>query len=70
MKNYNTECHKTIIAGFEIKIEQSRKKGRLFTVTYGAQVKENLTYEEACKNYGSCIFHALSLDYKIDNSGY
>jgi len=69
MSNYNYTCFEIKLAGFPIKLEQSRKKGKLFTVTYGAQINRDLSYSEGCEKLGQVIFHALSLDSKVDNSG-
>lgn len=32
-----------------------------FTVTYGAEVIPNLDYATACKVFGECTFHSLTL---------
>lgn len=52
---------------FPIKVEQDSK--RKFTVTYGKQIKKNLTYTEAAHEFGECVFHALACDGKLDNTG-
>lgn len=48
-----------------IKLTQQGKDR--FTVTYGQQVKANLTYAHAAKELGSCIMHALACTGKLDN---
>jgi hypothetical protein len=53
---------------FGVKIEQRGENG-LFRITYGKQVKENLTYADACHEFGECVFHALACDGKIGNNG-
>lgn len=51
-----------VIAGFVVELAT---KGKKFRVTYGAQVKENLTYAQAAKELGECILHALACEGKI-----
>lgn len=51
----------------DIHVEQRASK--LFRVTYGKQVQDNLTYAEAAHEFGECVFHALSCEGAIDNSG-
>lgn len=41
---------------FPIKVEQYARK-ELFRVTYGQQVRDKLTYREAARELGECIFH-------------
>ena len=36
---------------------QSESGRRLFTVAYGLQVKQGLTYEQACREIGICVLH-------------
>lgn len=38
-----------------------------FKVTYGKEVKDNLEYAEAAKEFGLCLFHALACEGKLDN---
>lgn len=38
-----------------------------FTVTYGLQVKKGLNYEQAAREFGYCVFHALACDGMLDN---
>jgi hypothetical protein len=41
-----------------ITLEQNQAtKAKLFTVTYGLQVKRGLTYAEACSRLGEAILH-------------
>lgn len=50
--------HKTEIDGqYPVILHNNLRNG--FVVEYGAEKKEYLTYEEAAKEYGECIFHAL-----------
>jgi len=39
-----------------------------FTVTYGLQVRDKLTYTRAAMELGAAIMHALACDGKLDNS--
>ena len=56
-------------SNLHIRVEQAETRKALFTVTYGLQVKQNLTYAEAARELGECIFHALACDGKLDNQG-
>lgn len=38
-----------------------------FAVVYGKQVKEGLSYEEACTELGACVMHALACGGRLDN---
>ena len=53
-------------AYFGICLEQS-ETGATFTVTYGLQEVDGLDYEQACKEFGACYFHALACESLIDN---
>ena len=52
-----------------IKVEQSQSKAALFRVTYGKQIKSGLTYAQAAKELGECLFHALACESKLNNEG-
>lgn len=39
----------------------------LFRVEYGADIRDNLTYEEAAMNLGSCLMHARCCNGEIEN---
>lgn len=52
---------------FGVRVEQ-RANG-LFRVTYGKQVRDNLTYAAAAHEFGECVFHALACDDKLNNEG-
>lgn len=56
-------------AAFPIRIEQSEAGMRLFKVTYGKQVRSQLTYADAAREFGQCMFHALACDGLLDNNG-
>ena len=40
---------------------------RSFSVQYGKQLTSDLSYEEAAKELGYCIFHALACESKIED---
>lgn len=52
-----------------IKVEQSDGLGKLFKVTYSQQVKNHLTYDQACSAIGACILHMLVCNGTVDNEG-
>lgn len=52
-----------------ITLAQHESKGKLFQVTYGLHVDDNLTYADACKMLGEAILHDLCCDGKADNTG-
>jgi hypothetical protein len=52
------------LAGF--KIELKRKSNNNFSVIYGKQFKDGVTYADAAKELGECIMHALALEGKLD----
>lgn len=55
---------------FNIKLEQRETPGpRAFRVTYGAQVRDRLTYVEAAHELGECLMHCLACESKLDNTG-
>jgi hypothetical protein len=47
-------------------LEQDEKNGQRFRVTYGAQVRSGLSYAQAAKEYGECVFHSLACAGKLD----
>ncbi len=53
---------------FPIKLEQCENGDHIFTVTYGKQVEDDLTYCKAGQALGFAIMHALSCDGKLDNN--
>lgn len=57
-------CYEAKIAGFPVKIEQSDNR---FTVTYGKQVRRGLSYVDAAREFGLCVFHALACDGALNN---
>jgi hypothetical protein len=38
-----------------------------FSVKYGKQVRKNLSYEQAAKEFGECYFHALACQGNLNN---
>ena len=55
--------------GCLIEVKQDQNKAALFTVTYGLQVKDGLTYARAAKELGECIFHHLACESELNNEG-
>lgn len=68
MSNAYRTCLNLSDLAFPISIEQRGENG-LFRVTYGLQVKRDLTYAEAAREFGYCVFHALACDGKLGNDG-
>jgi hypothetical protein len=58
-------CHTVTDADYPVKLEQSTN-GK-FRVTYGLQIKSNLTYGDAAKEYGACIMHSVACLGLLDN---
>ena len=58
--------NQTIVAGYLLEIYKQKGKDR-FTVIYGAQKTEDLTYTEAANEYGLCLMHGLTCDGLTDN---
>ena len=58
-----------IEGAFPIVLEQTTTKGKLFTVSYGYQQSRDLTYEDACKEIGGCLLHALCCAGLASNEG-
>ena len=56
-----------VLKDSDIKVEQSESTKGRFKVTYGLQVKNDLTYSEAAQELGFCIFHNLACESKLDN---
>lgn len=66
VRNYTHDVQAGIVSGvFEVKVPgcdwpvQVRQIGRTFTVTYGSEVRDGMTYETAGDHFGHAIFHAL-----------
>lgn len=45
---------------------EQRSNGK-FRVTYGKQVRDNLTYGAAARELGKCVMHSLACNGKLDN---
>lgn len=52
-----------------ITVQQSEDRDKLFTITYGLQVRSGLTYSQACHEIGQCLLHYLCCEDIADNSG-
>ena len=52
-----------------IEMRQSEDKKALFTVIYGAQYDENLTYARAAKKLGEALMHHLACEGLLNNEG-
>lgn len=50
---------------FPVTLARSNKANR-FDVVYGADVSKGLTYAEAAKAYGECVFHSLACAGKLE----
>ena len=59
-------CFETTGAGYPIKLEQS-KSGKVFKITYGAQIDTTRSYSEAAALLGQAIMHAAACDGLLDN---
>lgn len=62
----NTTC--LTIENMDVKIEQD-ETSKLFTITYGFQVKSSTSYVQAAQEFGYCVFHALACEGLLDNTG-
>lgn len=52
-----------LIAEFQnVELWQNRKR---FAVVYGLQLKADLTYAAAAKEFGECVLHSLACDSKL-----
>ena len=51
----------------DVKLGQTSNK--LFTVIYGQQITEGLTYEKACTELGACLMHQAACNSLLDNTG-
>lgn len=52
-----------------ITMEQHGGRRKLFKVTYGKQVSDNLPYIRAATELGLCIMHHLACESRLDNDG-
>jgi hypothetical protein len=60
MKN----IHTFVDGDYPVELWQDSKKR--FRVIYGSHSKKNLTYSEACTEYGECVFHSLACNGKLE----
>ena len=60
-----TRCYTFENGAFPIHLDQQGRDR--FTVIYGKQVKNDLTYGEAASELGTCIMHALACEGMLDN---
>lgn len=44
-----------------------QRTNKKFRVTYGGCVYDQLSYADAYKEFGSCVFHSLACAGKLDN---
>lgn len=54
---------------FPLKLEQHETGARLFRVTYGEDVTDNLGYAAAARELGACLMHCLHCENKLSDSG-
>lgn len=60
-KSINT----TTIGGLHVSLSQQGRDR--FTVKYGLQIKNDLSYAAAATEFGCCVFHALACNSQLDN---
>jgi len=60
------KCWHTDELAFPIKLDQQGVDR--FTVTYGRQIKTGLTYNDAARELGAAIMHALACDDRLNNA--
>lgn len=53
--------------GFPVRLYQS-ETGK-FSVLYGSEMHDDLSYEDAAREFGLCLFHALACVGRINNGG-
>ena len=56
-------CYSTEIAGFKIELHQRRPDS--FRVTYGLEIKDDLSYRDAALALGRAIMHASACEGKV-----
>jgi len=61
----NKVCIVSVVGQQTVALTQQGRSN--FTVIYGKQVKSRLTYAQAAREYGECIFHALACANNLDN---
>ena len=58
--------HIEVAFAWPISVEAARNG---FRVMYGAQLRSELSYEQACRELGAAIMHALYCDEALGNNG-
>ena len=51
--------------GFPVRLYQSGTGE--FSILYGSELHDGLSYEEAAREFGLCLFHALTCVGRIEN---
>lgn len=51
-----------------VEVQQRGRKG-YFRVVYGLRVKDGLTYAEAAREFGECVFHLQACEGVLGNEG-
>lgn len=54
------EVHRSETTGQCPVILYKHRSKIFFAISYGREYKENLSYEESCKEYGRAVFHMLN----------
>lgn len=60
-------CLKLSSLAFPVVLEQHETNAKSFRVTYGKQIFDYLSYEQAARRMGESIMHALACDGHLDN---
>ncbi|MCB0711318.1 MAG: hypothetical protein KDD67_03205 [Ignavibacteriae bacterium] len=60
------EVYRVKDGAFPLIIEQTGKD--CFTVTYGRQVRQSLSYGDAAREFGYCLFHLMTCEGRLDDS--
>jgi hypothetical protein len=50
-------------------ITLEQRTNKLFRVTYGLQVGDDLTYSQACTNLGEALLHNAACEGRLENDG-
>lgn len=48
-------------------VELHQRANGYFRVVYGAHRRDHLSYAQAAKEFGECVFHSLACASKLDN---
>jgi hypothetical protein len=52
-----------------IHLRQSAAEGKRFSLQYGIQIEQGLTYSQACKALGQALMHHLACEGVLNNNG-